>query len=116
MHVRPLVLCYHAVSDGWPHRLSVPLADLERQLGSLLAHGYRPASAHDVFAGRGKLLHVTFDDAFVSVRNALPALERLGVRATVFVCSGFAAGGRPLRIPELAGEADERPDELRTMT
>jgi peptidoglycan/xylan/chitin deacetylase (PgdA/CDA1 family) len=113
--VRPLVLCYHAVSDGWPHLLSVRPAELERQLASLVDRGYRPVPAREMAEGQGRLLHVTFDDAFASVHNALAALERLGVPATVFVCPGFADDGRPPRIPELAAEVDGHPEELRTM-
>jgi peptidoglycan/xylan/chitin deacetylase (PgdA/CDA1 family) len=114
--VRPLVLCYHAVSETWHHELSVPADVLERQLRMLLRLGYRPATAAEAATGSGKLLHVTFDDAFASVANAVPVLERTGVHATVFACSGYAEDGRPLDIPELAGELRARPEELRTMT
>lgn len=112
---QPLVLCYHAVSDSWPDRLSVGPRTLERQLRSLLRRGYRPASADSVVVGSGKLLHVTFDDAYTSVANALPVLEALRVPATVFACSGFVDGGRALDVPELANEAAAYPDELATM-
>jgi peptidoglycan/xylan/chitin deacetylase (PgdA/CDA1 family) len=111
----PLVLCYHAVSATWPHGLSVAPDAFERQLQLLLNRGYRPATAEQTLAGRGKLLHVTFDDAYRSIANGLPILERLGVPATVFVCSGYADDGRPLDIPELAAHARERPAELATM-
>jgi peptidoglycan/xylan/chitin deacetylase (PgdA/CDA1 family) len=111
----PLVLCYHAVSATWPHGLSVAPEELERQVCLLLARGYRPVDAEQTLAGRGKLLHVTFDDAYRSIANGLPLLERLGVPATVFVCSGYAEDGRPLDIPELAAHARERPAELATM-
>jgi len=60
-------------------------------------------------------LHVTFDDAFVSVDRVAPELERLGVRITVFACPAFADARRPLDIPELAHDAAALPDELRTM-
>jgi peptidoglycan/xylan/chitin deacetylase (PgdA/CDA1 family) len=111
----PLVLCYHAVSDAWPDRLAVPAAALERQVSSLLARGLAPLSAAGVAEGRPGF-HVTFDDAYRSVERALPALERLHVPATVFACSGYAdAGGAPLAIPELAGEAAAHPDELATL-
>jgi peptidoglycan/xylan/chitin deacetylase (PgdA/CDA1 family) len=113
--VRPVVLCYHAVSDGWPHLLSVRREDFERQLSFLLSRGYRPATAREAITGHGKLFHVTFDDAFTSVRNAVPVLERLSVPATIFVCSGLAARGEPLHIRELAGEADAHGEELRTL-
>jgi peptidoglycan/xylan/chitin deacetylase (PgdA/CDA1 family) len=113
---RPLVLCYHAVSDEWSHTLSIPPDALERLVRTLLARRFRPAPAEDVLAGRGRLLHVTFDDAFTSVARALPTLERLGVPATVFACASYADDGRPLAVPELAGEAAASPGELATMT
>jgi peptidoglycan/xylan/chitin deacetylase (PgdA/CDA1 family) len=59
---------------------------------------------------------VTFDDAFTSVWNAVPILERLGVPATVFACSGYADDPRPLGVPELADELHARAEELRTMS
>ncbi len=114
--MRPLVLCYHAVSETWHHELSVPADVMERQLTLLLRLGYRPASAAETVTGTGKLLHVTFDDAFASVSNALPVLERTGVRATIFACTGYADDGRPPEIPELADELRARPAELATMT
>jgi peptidoglycan/xylan/chitin deacetylase (PgdA/CDA1 family) len=112
---QPVVLCYHAVSDTWEHLLSVRPRAFERQLKLMRARGYAPASAADVLSGRGRLFHVTFDDALRSVANALPILERLGVPATVFACSAFADDGRALDVPELAREASAHPDELATM-
>jgi peptidoglycan/xylan/chitin deacetylase (PgdA/CDA1 family) len=113
--VKPLVLCYHAVSETWHQTLSVPADALEAQLRLLLRRGFRPVRAAEAVAGRGKLLHVTFDDAFTSVRNALPVLERTGVRATVFACTGYADDGRPLEVAELDDERRERPEEFETM-
>jgi peptidoglycan/xylan/chitin deacetylase (PgdA/CDA1 family) len=112
----PLVLCYHAVSNSWQHRLSVPAGAFEEQLRLLLRHGYRPVGAAEAAAGSGRLLHVTFDDAYASVRNALPVLARTGVKATVFACTAYADDGRPLALPELEAEFAARPDELETMT
>jgi peptidoglycan/xylan/chitin deacetylase (PgdA/CDA1 family) len=111
----PLVLCYHAVSDGWPNALAVRPAEFERQLRSLLGRGFRPVGAAEAVAGRGRLLHVTFDDAYASIAGALDTLERLGVPATVFAATSFADEGRPLDVPELADEARAHPEELRTM-
>jgi peptidoglycan/xylan/chitin deacetylase (PgdA/CDA1 family) len=92
---RPLVLCYHAVSDAWDHALAVGATSIERQLSGLVRRGYQPVRADDAVHGRGGLLHVTFDDAFRTVGNAMPMLERLGVPATVFACSDYAeAAGR----------------------
>jgi len=112
---RALVLCYHAVSEDWPHGLSIGLATLERQLAALLRRGFRPAGASDLLRDGGRILHVTFDDAFRSVGRALPVLERLGIPSTVFACSGFAEGGRALDVPELAAQVEAYPDELETM-
>lgn len=87
---------------------------LERQLRLLTRLGHRPASAADAADGRPGL-HVTFDDAYANVESALPVLESLGLSASVFACSSYADDGRPLAIPELAGEASRHPQELATM-
>lgn len=114
--MRPLVLCYHAVSESWTHALSVAADALEAQLRLLLRRGYEPVTAAEVVSGRGKLLHVTFDDAFTSVWNAVPILERLQVPATVFACSGYADDPRPLGVSELTAELHAHAEELRTMS
>lgn len=113
---RPLVLCYHRVSSAEPRRLAVSVDALEAHLRSLVRRRYGPAGAADVVAGRHRLFHVTFDDAYRSVADALPVLERLGAPATVFACSGFADDGRPLRVPELEAVVDAAPDEFATMS
>lgn len=110
-----VVLCYHAVSASWNDILSVRPQALERQLHLMLALRYRPAPANAVMDGSGRLLHVTFDDAFRSVWNAVPVLERLRVHATVFACSDLAAQGAVLSVPELAVEAHAHPEELATL-
>jgi peptidoglycan/xylan/chitin deacetylase (PgdA/CDA1 family) len=113
---RPLVLCYHGVSDSWEHSLAVRPAALERQVASLLRRGYRPATALDTVGARAKLLHVTFDDAYRNVASAVPILQRLGVPATVFACSSYADDGRALAVPELADEAAANPGHMATMS
>lgn len=113
--MRPLVLCYHAASATWPYRLSLPPEVIERQVARLLRRRRRPATAAEVLDGRGRLLHVTFDDAYRSVSDVLPALRRLGVPVTIFACSDYGDGG-PLAIAELAAEAGRHAEELRTMT
>jgi peptidoglycan/xylan/chitin deacetylase (PgdA/CDA1 family) len=87
----------------------------ERQLRLLLALRYVPGSALDIRDRRGRILHVTFDDAFRSVWNAVPLLERLGVRASVFACTAYADGGQTFAPPELTEEASAHPHELATM-
>lgn len=113
---QPLVLCYHAVSPTWSHALSVDPVELERTVRRLLRRGFAPAAVDAVAGGSGRLLHVTFDDAYRSVLDALPVLARLGVPATVFACSDFARDGRALDVPELAGEVRRSPGELATLT
>jgi peptidoglycan/xylan/chitin deacetylase (PgdA/CDA1 family) len=112
---RALVLCYHAVSDSWPDQLAVPRRQLEAHLTSLLRRGYRPATAAESLDGPRGSLHVTFDDAYTNVRDGLAVLERLRIPATVFACTGYAADGRPLDVPELAVEAAKYPSEMATM-
>ena len=112
---RPVVLSYHAVSDNWEHVLSVRPAAFERQMKLMRARGYAAASAAEVATGRGRLFHVTFDDALRSVANALPSLERHRIPATVFACTMYARGGDVFDVPELAAEAATHPHELATL-
>jgi peptidoglycan/xylan/chitin deacetylase (PgdA/CDA1 family) len=112
----PLVLCYHSVSEGWPHALAVRPQSFERQLSSLLRRGFRAASAVELAGGGRKGVHVTFDDAFRDVLDVMPVLERLGLPATVFAVTDFADDGRPFAVPELAAEAAAHPERLATMT
>lgn len=77
--------------------------------------GYLPRGLDEAVFGSGRVLHVTFDDAFRSVEAGLSILDRLGVPATVFACPDYAEGGRKLDVAELAAEAEAHPDELKTM-
>jgi peptidoglycan/xylan/chitin deacetylase (PgdA/CDA1 family) len=110
-----LVLCYHALSETWPHPIAVSPALFERQLRLLQRRGFRPSSSAEILAGGGRLLHVTFDDAYRSVERAVPVLERLQIPATVFVCSSFADTGAPLAVSELREDLVRYPQELETM-
>jgi peptidoglycan/xylan/chitin deacetylase (PgdA/CDA1 family) len=94
---RSLVLCYHAVSPTWEHRLCIQPDLLLRQVRAL---------------SRFWRVHATFDDAFRSAATVFPALERLGVTIQIFVCTRYALVGAPLTIPELAGDD---PRQLATM-
>jgi len=93
-----LILCYHAVSDGWPERFAVSTGQLGEQVEHLLGRGYHPATFAEAVSGTvPRALAVTFDDAFRSVpERALPVLSDLGVPATVFVSTGLVDG--PLHI------------------
>lgn len=112
---RSLVLCFHAVSDTWSDELSVSAGAIEQHVTNLLRCGYRGATAGELIAGRPRDLHVTFDDAYTSVLNAIPLLRRLGVPATVFACSSYAADGRPLDVPEVIERLAAAPDEMTTL-
>ena len=115
-----LVLCYHAVSPSWPAPLSVLPERLDAQLALLVRRGYRGATFTEAVTGArdGKVLAVTFDDAYVStLRLGLPILERHGVPGTVFAPSEYVDTDRAI-----AWEGMERwlgtehEGELRCMT
>lgn len=114
------ILCYHAVSEDWPNVAAIDQASLERQVRHLLKRGYRPRTLSQAFApgARGRSLVVTFDDAFRSVlERGLPVLERLGVPATLFVPTDFAAEAAPLTWSTLAQwQNGPYEEELRCMS
>lgn len=112
---RPLVLVYHAVSDTWNDLLAVRVADFERQMRSLAARGYRGGTWRDLLRdpANRKLVHITFDDGFCSVTNALPILHELRLPCSIFVCAHYARDGSRLSIPELEVRSDD--DEISTM-
>lgn len=95
---RALVLCYHAVSETWPDPVAVTPAQLERQLTFLKRRGFVATTFSEAVAhppGK-KTLAVTFDDGYRSVIDrAFPILERLGMPATVFIPSLYAASPQP---------------------
>jgi peptidoglycan/xylan/chitin deacetylase (PgdA/CDA1 family) len=98
-----VVLCYHAVSPTWKHRLCMDPDLLLKQVRWL---------------ARFRRLKASFDDAFRSASTVFPELERLHVPIQIFACTGYAREGAPLTIPELAGDdpkqlATMRWDELR---
>lgn len=113
--VRSLTLMYHAVSDAWDDSLAVPVAEFDGLLTRLVRGRRRGATAAEIAARPGdpRLLHVTFDDAFASVQNAVPTLRRLRIPATIFVCTDLAGDGAPLAISEL--DRVSQRDELRTL-
>lgn len=110
-----LILCYHAISDEWPDPLAVTPRSFSHQIRSLLRRGFRGAPLEEVMGGRRRLLHVTFDDAFRNIEVGLRELERLGVPATIFVCSGLADEGRRLDVPELHERSRLHPQATETM-
>jgi peptidoglycan/xylan/chitin deacetylase (PgdA/CDA1 family) len=94
-----LALCFHAVSATWPSEIAIDPVKLEKQVRFLLRRGYRPATFAAALQEPSphKRLVVTFDDAFRSVLEiGFPVLDRLGVPATVFVPTDFAASRQPM--------------------
>ena len=97
-----LVLCYHAVSRQWPASLAVTPEELARQLELLVRRGYRGVTFLDALTtpSAGKVLAVTFDDAYVSVlEHAHPIMSSLDLPGTVFAVTDFVDDERPLAWP-----------------
>jgi peptidoglycan/xylan/chitin deacetylase (PgdA/CDA1 family) len=103
-HRDTLVLCYHAVSDGWPELIALDAERLETQVTRLLTAGWRATTFTEAVLAppAQRTLAITFDDGFRSVpRLAAPILRRLGVPATLFVATAFPGSGHPLAWPHL---------------
>jgi peptidoglycan/xylan/chitin deacetylase (PgdA/CDA1 family) len=97
-----LVLCYHAVSEKFPASLSVSPGAFRDQLGMLVRRGYRGATFSSAISQPpdGKVLAVTFDDAYRSVvRLALPIMTEYGLPGTVFAPTSYIGAERPMRWP-----------------
>jgi peptidoglycan/xylan/chitin deacetylase (PgdA/CDA1 family) len=89
---------YHRISDE-DDELAVSPHAFRRQMEILAANGYRVCSVSELVAdlagGRvpERTVALSFDDGFRDVSdNAVPVLERLGFRATVFVATGVVDG------------------------
>jgi peptidoglycan/xylan/chitin deacetylase (PgdA/CDA1 family) len=94
-----LVLCYHAVSPGWPAALSIEPEPFERQLRHLADRGYRGATLAQAIAAppAERTVAVTFDDAYRSVLElARPILDRLGMPASVYVPTAWPGRDEPM--------------------
>jgi peptidoglycan/xylan/chitin deacetylase (PgdA/CDA1 family) len=111
-----LVLCYHAVSDGWDVALAVTPEQLAEQLELLVERGYRGVTFHEAVASElsAREVAITFDDGFASVLDrAFPILSSLGLVGTVFAVTDYADSGRPFDWFE-STTVDE--DEVRGLT
>jgi peptidoglycan/xylan/chitin deacetylase (PgdA/CDA1 family) len=111
------VLCYHSVRAGGQE--APPFAQLHVTAAQLAAHcrwlaaACHPISLDDLrrarFGGGGlpdRPVLVTFDDGYRSVlTRALPVLERFGVPAAVFACTGPIARQHRLWYDALADHA-----------
>jgi peptidoglycan/xylan/chitin deacetylase (PgdA/CDA1 family) len=97
-----LVLCYHAISEHWPADFAVTPAALERQLQHVVDRGYRGVTftAAVTSPDPGRVVAVTFDDAFRSVLElAVPILDRLGLPATMFAPTAYVGTEQPMAWP-----------------
>lgn len=97
-----LVLCYHAVSESWPADLSVTPRAFEDQLDLIVDRGYRGVSFSEAVTGQadGKVVAITFDDAYLSVvEHALPLLSARDLIATVFVATAYPDSDEPMSWP-----------------
>jgi peptidoglycan/xylan/chitin deacetylase (PgdA/CDA1 family) len=96
----PLVLMYHSVEayDYDPYQVTVRPGRFDRQLRWLRRRGLRGVSMTELLrgrrAGRGDgLVGLTFDDGYADfLTEVLPALDRYGFTATVFVIAGALGG------------------------
>jgi peptidoglycan/xylan/chitin deacetylase (PgdA/CDA1 family) len=96
---RPLVLCYHGVSDDWPSSLAVSTDCLRAQLSYLRDTGYEGVTFSQIVAGDrpDRAVAVTFDDGYRSVfERALPVLSELEMPGTVFVPTGLMGLSEPM--------------------
>jgi peptidoglycan/xylan/chitin deacetylase (PgdA/CDA1 family) len=91
------ILLYHRVADD-DDELSVSSRRFTQQMDRLAADGYRVVDVAEAVAllgseDVGRTVGMTFDDGFADVaEHALPALERHGFRATVYVTTGVTSG------------------------
>lgn len=105
------VLTYHYIrqapnqeEDPLGFSLSVTPADFREQMSYLADHGYQtvtPAELHGALKNKTllppKSVLLTFDDGYEDFyTNAFPILKEFGLKATVFVVTGFA-GSEPTR-------------------
>ncbi|MDQ3936434.1 MAG: polysaccharide deacetylase family protein, partial [Actinomycetota bacterium] len=99
-----VVLCYHAVSRDWPAALSVRPEALERQLTFLSKRGYRGVPVTEALDEQsGRAVAITFDDAYRSVLElAKPILDRLDMRASVYVPTNWPDRDGPMTWPGIA--------------
>jgi peptidoglycan/xylan/chitin deacetylase (PgdA/CDA1 family) len=96
----PLVLMYHSVEpyDADPYQVTVHPERFDRQLRWLRRRGLRGVSMRELLAARKAgtatgLVGLTFDDGYTDfATQVLPALERHGFSATVFVIAGVLGG------------------------
>lgn len=95
-----IVPCYHAVSETWDAVLSVTPAQLWAQLKQFRQRDYRSVTFADALrapGGNGRVVAITFDDAFRSVYDiAFPMMRELGQVGTVYVPTAWPGREEPM--------------------
>lgn len=120
---RPLILCYHAVSDSFDNALAVRTRSLHEQMSILVDQGYRfdtfTAVEHRRRNGDdvSKLASVTFDDGYESTLLAAEVLDEFGIPGTVFVLPPSIGADQPMSWPGIERLASgNSAHELRAMS
>lgn len=88
-----IVICYHSVGNtGW--RFSTTIDDFANQI-SFLHKNYKLVPLQDLLSTKRGGVHLSFDDGYQDVlRNALPLLEKINVKATMFVLADYENANR----------------------
>ena len=102
------ILAYHMVSDEDNH-YSISIADFEEQMKYLKEEGYAPISLLEFAkAKKGKFnlpekpIIITFDDGYVdNYTNAVPIMEKYGMRGTIFMVVNEIGKERYLTLDQL---------------
>lgn len=97
-----IVLNYHKIDD-MNISLSVRPADFERQMRYLVEQNFHAITPQEMYAAlvEGAELPenpvlITFDDGYLdNYTNAYPILKKYGLKATIFVITGFMDRGQP---------------------
>lgn len=119
---RAVFLGYHSVTEDGPPYLSLRPGTFERQLDTLRRKGFAAGRRADLARlARGERLpgrraFLTFDDGFRdTVTAALPRMSERGFSGFAFVLPAHLESGAALDWPEVAGEAERRPELMRAL-
>ena len=97
-----IVLNYHKI-DNMHISLSVKPEDFERQMKYLTEHNFHSITPQELYAAlvdgaelpENPVL-ITFDDGYMdNYTNAYPILKKYGLKATIFVITGFLDRAQP---------------------
>lgn len=97
-----IVLNYHKI-DNMNISLSVSPEDFDRQMKYLVDHHFHAITPQEMYAAliEGAVLPenpvlITLDDGYLdNYTNAYPILKKYGLKATIFVITGFMDRGQP---------------------